>query len=150
MNKKDNPFSYKSSNDATGFLLYKVHNYWQREIKRNLKDLDITHTQFVILASAYWLFLKNNEVTQIEIANHAQMDTMMISNVIRTLEKKKMLKRIEHKTDTRAKLVLLTKKGIEILKIAVKRVEKFDRDFFNKLDNVSNFNKELSLLIKKE
>ncbi len=25
MNKKNNPFSYKNSSDATGFLLYKVH-----------------------------------------------------------------------------------------------------------------------------
>ena len=150
MNKKDNPFSYKSSNEATGFLLYKVHNFWQREIKRCLKDLDITHTQFVILASSYWLFLKNNEVTQIEIAHHAQMDTMMISNVIRTLERKDMLKRKEQKTDTRAKLVILTKKGIEILKIAVKRVEEFDREFFSSLHNSANFNKELSQLMIKD
>jgi len=150
MNKKENPFSYKNSNDATGFLLYKVHNFWQREIKRNLKELNITHTQFVILASAYWLYLQNKEVTQIKIAQHAKIDIMMTSNVIRTLEKKKLLKRTEHKTDTRAKLVILTKKGINILKEAVKKVERFDRKFFGNLKNGKEFNKELLRLLKKE
>jgi len=150
MNKKENPFSYKNSNDATGFLLYKVHNFWQREIKRNLKELNITHTQFVILASAYWLILQKGEVTQIEIAQHAKMDVMMTSNVIRTLEKKKLLKRTEHKTDTRAKLVILTQQGIDILNVAVKKVERFDREFFSNLQNEKAFNKELLRLISKE
>ncbi len=150
MTKKENPFSYKSSNDATGFLLYKVHNFWQREIKRNLKELNITHTQFVILASAYWLVLQKDDVTQIEIAKHAKMDVMMSSNVIRALEKKKLLKRTAHKTDTRAKLVILTDEGIDTLKIAVKKVETFDRAFFSSLHDAKAFNKELLRLISNE
>ncbi len=149
MSKKENPFTFKSANDATGFLLYQVHNFWHREIKKSLKDLNITHTQFVILASAYWLILHQDEVTQVEIARHAKMDTMMCSNVLRTLEKKNFLKRKEHQTDTRAKLVILTDKGIEILKIAVKRVETFDREFFSNLQNNMEFNKELLRLINK-
>jgi len=150
MNNKNNPFTYSSANDATGFLLYKVHNYWQREIKRALKKLNITHTQYVIMASAYWLILKKGGVTQIEIANLAEMDVMMTSNVIRTLEKKELLIREAHKTDTRAKIVKLTEKGIEILNKAVKKVENFDRDFFNKLKDSEKFNKELIRLLNKK
>ena len=148
MNKKENIFTYKTPNDATGFLLYKTHMYWQREIKRSLKPIGLTHTQFVILANTYWLYLKNSQVTQIEIAKHAKMDTMMTSNVIRTLEKKKILKRTEHQTDTRAKIVELTNIGFEILKKAVGIVEKFDRKFFEKLEDNNQFNKELINLMK--
>jgi len=148
MNKKENIFTYKTPNEATGFLLYKTHMYWQREIKRSLKPIGLTHTQFVILANTYWLYLQNNQVTQIEIAQHAKMDTMMTSNVIRTLEKKDLVKRTEHHTDTRAKIVELTKKGFNDLKKAVEIVENFDREFFKNLKNTKQFNQELLSLMK--
>jgi len=148
MNKKENIFSYKTPNEATGFLLYKAHLYWQREIKRRLKPINLTHTQFVILANTYWLYLQNNQVTQIQIAQHAKIDTMMTSNVIRTLEKKGWVKRTEHHTDTRAKLVEITEKGFKVLKKAVEVVETFDREFFNNLKNTKQFNQELLNLMK--
>ena len=148
MNKKENIFSYKTPNEATGFLLYKAHLYWQREIKRRLKPINLTHTQFVILANTYWLYLQNNRVTQIQIAQHAKIDTMMTSNVIRTLEKKGWVKRTEHHTDTRAKLVEITEKGFKVLKKAVEVVEIFDREFFNNLKNTKQFNQELLNLMK--
>lgn len=148
MDKKENIFTYKTPNEATGFLLYKTHMYWQREIKRSLKPIGLTHTQFVILANTYWLYLQNNQVTQVEIAQHAKMDTMMTSNVIRTLEKKDIIKRTEHLTDTRAKMVKLTEKGFIIFKKSVKIVEEFDRKFFENLKNSNQFNQELLELMK--
>lgn len=150
MAKKKNPFTYKTANEAPGFLLYQVHKIWQRDIKRSLKEFDITHTQFIILASTYWLLLQSEEITQIEIAKHAKMDVMMNSNVLRTLEKKGFIKRKNHKTDTRAKLIDLTKQGKEILKKAVKRVEDFDRNFFSTLEDSKNFNNELQLLMNND
>jgi len=142
----ENIFSY-SANEATGFLLYKAHMYWQREIKRSLQPLGITHTQFVVLANTYWLILKNAQVTQIEIAQQAKIDVMMTSNVMRTLEMKGLISRKEHKTDTRAKSIEFTENGIDILKKAVKIVEDFDRIFFSKLENGSYFNLELTRLM---
>ena len=150
MSKKENPFRYKEANDATGFLIWQVHNFWQREIKKNLREFDLTHTQFVILASTYWLILKNKMVTQIEIAQHAKTNVMMTSNVIRTLEKKRFLEREEHPTDTRAKIVVVTKEGAKVLKKAVKKVETFDQAFFGKIKNVTNFNKDLLSLLEAE
>lgn len=146
---KKNPFSVKKSNDATGFLLWQVHNYWQREIKKCLIDLDLTHTQFVILAGSYWLFLHQDLVTQTQVAKHSNTDVMMTSNILRTLEKKKFVIRKEHQTDTRAKTVELTETGIDVLTRAVKKVETFDRDFFGKLENITNFNAELLQLLDK-
>ncbi len=148
MDEKENPFSYKSANDATGFLLWKVHNCWQREIKKSLKQLDLTHTQFVILAGAYWLSLNQVEVTQVEIARHAQTDVMMTSNVLRILEKKGFVNRAEHKTDTRAKVIHISEKGRKVLVQAVKTVETFDRRFFSALDNETGFNRELIRLME--
>jgi DNA-binding MarR family transcriptional regulator len=149
MNKKENIFTFTTAN-ATGFLLYKTHQYWQREIKRRLKPIGITHTQFVVLANTYWLYLQDKQITQIAIAKHTKMDVMMVSNVIRTLEKKGFLKRTDHPTDTRAKLVKLTETGFDTLKKAVVIVENFDRDFFKNITNPDTFNQELSNLLKNE
>jgi hypothetical protein len=32
-------FSHKTPSDSTGFLLWKVNNLWQREIRKTLKKL---------------------------------------------------------------------------------------------------------------
>lgn len=149
MSKIENPFSYKTPNEASGFLLWQTHNYWQREIKKSLKEFDLTHTQFVILANTQWLSMQNKEVTQIDIAQQAKTDVMMTSNVIRSLEQKKLLKRKNHKTDTRAKLVYLSDIGMDTLKKAVRKVEDFDRSFFSSLEDKDAFNKELIQLMDK-
>ncbi len=144
----DNPFSFSSAEDSSGFLLWRTHNYWQREIRRCLKVFDLTHTQFVILAGTHWLTMKHEEVTQIEVAEHTKTDVMLTSNVLRALEKQGLIARAEHSKDIRAKKVFLTESGYSTLEKAVKVVEKFDRDFFSKLQNQAAFNAELISLIQ--
>lgn len=140
-------FKFGTPSESNGFLLWKTTNLWQREIKKTLKKFDLTHTQFVILASSYWLSKQNKSITQVEIADFIDIDKMMTSNVIRKLIEKKLLKRKEHKTDTRAKVINLTDIGIEILKKSAKEVEKFDVTFFGKLSDKDEFNKELLQLL---
>ena len=140
-------FKFGTPSESNGFLLWKTTNLWQREIKKTLKEFDLTHTQFVILASSYWLSTQNKNITQVEIANFIDIDKMMTSNVIRKLIEKKLLDRKEHNTDTRAKVIFLTDKGIQILKKSIKEVEKFDIAFFGKLSDKDEFNKELLRLL---
>ncbi len=135
--------------ESTGFLLWKTTNLWQREIKRTLKKYNLTHTQFVVLASSYWLSQENKNLTQVEIAEFIEIDKMMNSNVIRKLIDKKLLNRTQHKTDTRAKVIRLTEKGTEILKKAVVEVERFDELFFEELSNKKMFNHELATILKR-
>ncbi len=140
-------FQFESPNESSGYLMWKVSNLWQREIKKVLSEFGLTHTQFVIMANTHFLSIKNKDVTQIEIAKHAGIDKMLTSNVLKVLLKKQLIDRKEHKTDTRAKTVCLTKDGTAILTKAVKVVEDFDKIFFDKLLNVSTFNKELINLL---
>ncbi len=142
-------FVKNTPSESTGFLLWKTTNLWQREIKRTLKKYDLTHTQFVVLASSYWLSQKNNNLTQVEIAEFIEIDKMMNSNVIRKLIEKKLLNRTEHKIDTRAKVIKLTEKGITTLKKAMVEVEKFDELFFGQISNKKLFNSELETILKK-
>ncbi|MGB0891524.1 MAG: MarR family winged helix-turn-helix transcriptional regulator [Flavobacteriaceae bacterium] len=141
-------FKHKTPSESTGFLLWKVTNLWQREIKKALKKYNLTHTQFVVLASVIWLSKENKNVTQVEIANQIEIDKMMTSNVLRTLEKKMFLLRTEDKKDTRAKIIQPTKEGIIVLQKAVKEVEGFDDVFFSKIKNIKLFNNDLNALLK--
>lgn len=146
--QKDKVFSVKSADESSGFLLWQVTNLWQREIKKALTPFNITHSQFVLMASIHWLTLHKTEVTQIILSNHTKIDPMTTSTVLRTLEKKKILKRQESQIDTRAKIIELTEEGINVTKSAIIVVEKFDNQFFSKLDNKGEFNLQLLKLLK--
>ena len=148
MISKDNTFSVEKAEDSSGFLLWQVTNLWQREIKKALKAFNLTHSQFVLMASIHWLTLHKQDVTQILLSAHTKIDPMTTSTVLRTLQAKGFLQRQEHITDTRAKTVGLTDNGKKILKQAVKTVETFDKDFFATLGNKTHlFNKQLLTLL---
>jgi DNA-binding MarR family transcriptional regulator len=149
MKNKDNTFSVEKAEESSGFLLWQVTNLWQREIKKALEPYDLTHSQFVLMASIYWLTLHKQDVTQILLSSHTKIDPMTTSTVLRTLQTKGLLQRQEHLTDTRAKTVGLTDNGKKIIKQAVKTVETFDRIFFAKLgDKTDTFNKQLLTLLE--
>ncbi|MDD4994240.1 MAG: MarR family transcriptional regulator [Paludibacter sp.] len=141
-------FSFKSPNDSPGYLLAHLTMLWQRKQKKALDPLDLTHTQFVLLASLSWLSRESNAVTQVDIANQSNADRMMVSKVLRTLEEKKLVTRQEHEKDTRAKTIQLTSTGREILQKAIIKVENVDKDFFETIEaNLSSFNANMLKLI---
>ncbi len=148
MKTANSPFSVAKAEDSSGFLLWQVTSLWQREIKKALQPFDLTHSQFVLLASIHWLTLLKKEVTQIVLSEHSKIDPMTTSQVLRTLAAKGIVTRAEHSTDTRAKTVVLTDKGKKLVKPAVNAIEKCDRDFFASLRNGAAFNAELVQLLR--
>ena len=112
----------------------RVYNKWHSMIKKELKKMNLTHPQFVVLASLAYLSQNDNEITQIMISKLSGIDVMTISQILSLLEKNDFVKRKEHSRDTRAKAVILNKKGEEVLQKAVPLVEQIDEIFFGKLD----------------
>ena len=112
----------------------RVYNKWHSMIKKELKKMNLTHPQFVVLASLAYLSQDSNEVTQVMISKLAGIDVMTVSQILNLLEKNDFVKRKEHSRDTRAKAVILNKKGEEVLQKAVPLVEQIDEIFFEKLD----------------
>ena len=112
----------------------RVYNKWHSMIKKELKKMNLTHPQFVVLASLAYLSQNGNEITQIMISKLAGIDVMTVSQILNLLEKNDFVKRKEHSRDTRAKAVILNKKGEEVLQKAVPLVEQIDEVFFGKLD----------------
>lgn len=141
-------FSFDKPEESTGFLLWQVTNLWQREIRKALEKYDLTHSQFVLLASIHWLTQDKRNVTQILLSNHTQIDPMTTSTILRTLQTRGLISRQEHETDTRAKTVELTELGLNNIKQAIKTVEQFDKQFFNSLDKqTADFNSKLTILL---
>lgn len=145
-----NGFLFERANDSPGFSLWQVSTLWQRRINTGLRPFDLTHAQFVLLASLTWLVSDDKSLTQAELASHAKMDVMMVSNVLRTLEEKGLIARTPHPMDTRAKSLTVTHKGRELASQVVHVVESIDREFFSQLeDKVGEFNDLLQKLILK-
>ena len=151
MNMQDKiEFKFKSPNESPGYLLGQVTILWQRKLKKVLDPLNLTQTQFVLLAALGWLSRKNDNVTQVDIANQGNMDRMMVSKVLRTLQEKNFISRQEHQTDTRAKVIKLTDDGAKVLQQALTTVENADINFFSPLkDSLTLFNQNMSNLIDK-
>jgi DNA-binding MarR family transcriptional regulator len=145
---KEIQFHFKRPEDSPGYLLGQVTMLWQRKQKKVLDPLDLTQTQFVLLAALAWLSKKSNAVTQADIANQGNADRMMVSKVLRTLEDKGFITRREHETDTRAKTIRMTRNGEIVLQKALIEIENADLDFFAALGTkISQFNKNMVRLI---
>ena len=128
----------------------RVYNKWHSIIKKELKKMNLTHPQFVVLASLAYLSQDSNEVTQVMISKLSGIDVMTVSQILNLLEKNDFVKRKEHSRDTRAKVVILNKKGEEILQTAVPLIEQIDELFFGKLDNNEEQFKHFLVRLNKE
>jgi DNA-binding MarR family transcriptional regulator len=114
---------------SPGFLLWKVSNAWQRRQRAALQAFDLTHSQFVLLATATWFGAKET-LTQARLAELSGVDAMTTSQVVRTLEAAQLLERRTHPNDPRAKAIFVTSAGRAKAQKAIVAVEDTDAAFF--------------------
>ena len=123
---------FRSPKDSPGFMLWRVSNEWQSKIRTALKPFDLSHAQFVLLASTIWLEDHGLGVSQAALSRQAVMDKMMVSDVVHLLEKKQLIKRSKDPLDSRCVAIKATKKGVSVLQDAMKVVESANRGFFSR------------------
>jgi len=117
--------------ESPGFLLWRVTLRWQRVMVAALRPLGLTHVQFVLLASLWWLTAVAGEhPTQRRLADHAGTDPMMTSQVLRALEASGLVTRSVDAADSRARLLDVTPRGAALAQAALAVVEAADADFF--------------------
>jgi len=116
--------------ESPGFLLWHVTLRWQREIAAALAPLGLTHVQFVLLATTWWLNSRGENPNQLSVARQAGTDVKMTSEVLRKLEAKGLVARTVDATDTRARRIRITERGGELAVRAVTAVEGVDAAFF--------------------
>jgi DNA-binding MarR family transcriptional regulator len=116
--------------DSPGFLLWHVTLRWQRDIAAALAPLDLTHVQFVLLATTWWLNSHGQDPNQLAVARQAGTDVKMTSQVLRKLEDKGLVKREIDPGDTRARRLRVTARGAKLAQRAIAVVEEADTAFF--------------------
>ena len=127
------PFGFEAPEDSPGLLLWQTTMIWQRLIKKKLEPYDISHAQFVILATLLWWQGKEKSVTQTDIIRMSKLDKMTVSTSLKKLGRMSLVDRQEHHEDTRSKTVQLTYQGGELARKLVPLVEKVDADYFAEL-----------------
>jgi len=95
-----------------------------------LRPLGLTHVQFVLLASTWWLATHGGKPNQRELADHAGTDVMMTSQVMRALQTKGLITRQPDEHDPRALRLGLTPQGEKVARRALAAVESADEDYF--------------------
>ena len=104
----------EDSNDDIGYLIWKVSKYWQRGKLRLLGEFGLTGSQLELLGAIYHMSRENIEATQIILSQETGIDPMTTSTILRNLQKKGLISRRESVTDTRARIVEVTKSGSEL------------------------------------
>ena len=126
---------FRSAWDSPGFLLWHASLRWQRKMAAALRPVGLTHVQFVLLASTWWLVTHGGQPSQRELAHHAGTDVMMTSQVVRALQAKGLITREPDEHDPRALRLSLTRRGEKVAQLALAAVESADEDYFRAVED---------------
>jgi DNA-binding MarR family transcriptional regulator len=119
---------------SPGFLLWHATLRWQRGVAAALAPLELTHVQFVLLASTWWLNEHGDHPNQVVLAEFSGADVKMTSQVIRSLERKGLVEREVDPADTRARRLSVTRRGARLAPRSIAAVERVDTEFFQDVD----------------
>lgn len=125
--------TFESADASPGLLLWRVTLAWQRAMRAALTPHELTHVQFVLLASTWWLCDHGGPPSQQRLADHAGTDPMMTSQVVRKLADRGLLVRRPDPADSRARLLEVTVEGRRLLAGALSDVEAADAAYFGTL-----------------
>lgn len=120
----------RSAWEKPGFVLWHATLRWQRMVTAALKPTGLTHAQFVLLASAWFLEDRTGPPSQRQLAEHAGTDAMMTSQVLRSLESSGLVERHADPADARVKRLTVTPAGRSAAAEALDVVDTLDKQFF--------------------
>jgi hypothetical protein len=100
---------------SPGFWLHHAAPAWRQVFDRRLRPLNLTPTQFMLLASAGWLAATSGRPpTQQEVADHADADRAMTSRVLQTLVDRGLVIRQPDPADGRVKCLGPTPEDVNL------------------------------------
>jgi DNA-binding MarR family transcriptional regulator len=105
--------------NAVGFVMWRVVHRYQREVEQALRGLELTHLQFITLALAAWLARDGGAATQAGLARAGDIHPMQVSNVVKALEHKRLVRRRADAANPLAKRVAITTAGLAALRAAL-------------------------------
>jgi MarR family transcriptional regulator, organic hydroperoxide resistance regulator len=124
----------RASSPASGRAahLERVSLAWLAASREALSPLALTHAQARLLITAAWLETRSDAVRQSDIAEHAGLDVVMTSEVLRALETRGLIARTAHPTDRRAKAIRVTEAGGTLADRAARLLDAVEERFFQR------------------
>jgi len=126
----DSVSRFKTPEDSLGYLLWQTAHGWMRRLNSELVEMGLTHLQMIALGSTAWLTRVNGPPSQAQLAQFCAMDPMLISKVVRTLEKKHAIARTPDQRDTRRRLLSVTDERTQIILKCIPVIERAYEKFF--------------------
>lgn len=128
---------------SAGFWLHHAALSWRQQFAAALRPLELTPTQFMLLAAAGWLTRNGDTATQQEVADFAGADRTMASKVLQGLEQRALLTRTGHPDSGRSLSISVTPAGRALTSNAVKIAVTVDDDVFGPLEHTQTMREEL-------
>jgi len=130
-----------------GLLIWQVSNYWQNNLRKILKNYNLTLNEYLILESIKKLQENKNEIAQNEISIYAGIDISVASVTFKLLENKNLITRIIKK-DNRKKIIEMLGSGNNLYNKINPLILEKEKNIFNKLQNENyNFTNSLKLIL---
>lgn len=130
MDQLEGALRHHSAGTTPGFLLRHAALRWQREVASALAGMSLTHVQFLVLSSAWWLGREGKVPNQREIAAHAGLEPVLTSQILKVLERDGHISRERDTQDARAMRVRVTPGGKQLARRCVVILDKLGEEFF--------------------
>ncbi|MGW0710339.1 MarR family winged helix-turn-helix transcriptional regulator [Streptomyces sp. NPDC002643] len=111
------------SNATPGHLVWLLSNRWRTAMDQELAPLDLTHAQYVLLASLFGMERSGRPPSQRELADHTGLEALYVSKLARSLESAGFVRRTRDTEDTRVVRLALTKEGRTAVRPAIDAVQ---------------------------
>jgi DNA-binding MarR family transcriptional regulator len=111
---------------SIGYLLWHLSLRWRAALDRALAPLGLTSSQYGLLASLVGLSRTGTRPSQRELADFAGLERMHVSRLIRGLERRGLVERAGNPADSRARQLMVTERGAEVVVVARRKVVELD------------------------
>lgn len=131
------------------FLVWNSSKGLQREMDLTLRHFDLTYVQFLILMTVQYLSQRQKYVSQTDISEFLVADKNIISQCLKRLHSKNLIRKSSHPSDLRSKIVFLTDLGDSRLLQTSKLIELKDKMYLKlKIEKQNRFTDQLLTLSK--
>ena len=135
------------SEKKIGLLIWQVSNYWQNNLRKILKNYNLTLNEYLILEAIKRLQENKYEIAQNQISIYAGIDISVASVTFKLLENKNLIVRIIKK-DNRKKIIEMLGRGNNLYNKINPLILEKEKNIFNKLQNETyNFTNSLKLIL---
>jgi DNA-binding MarR family transcriptional regulator len=111
-----------SREPTPGALVWRLSMKWRVAVDRALVPLNLTHAQYVLLATLFGMARDGRRPSQRELADEAGLEALYVSKLARGLDVGGLVQRTRDPVDTRTVRLSLTERGHAVVEPAIAEV----------------------------